>query len=70
MTAFDLTKKTVSYKNKVSSTGQKITFLGGADASTIIKMSKLENRINNQEKKLDKILELLQDGNNLLNTDK
>ena len=51
MTIFDLTKKTVSYKNKVSSTGQKITFLGGADASTIIKISKLENRINNQEKK-------------------
>ena len=70
MTTFDLTKKTVSYKNKVSSTGQKITFLGGGDINTTIKISKLENRINNQEKKLDKILELLLDGNNLLNTDK
>ena len=70
MTTFNLTKKTVSYKNKISSTGQKITFLGGGDINTTIKISKLENRINNQEKKLDKILELLQDGNNLLNTDK
>ena len=70
MTTFDLTKKTVSYKNKVSSTGQKITFLGGGDINTTIKISKLENRINNQEKKLDKILELLQNGNNLLNTTK
>ena len=70
MTTFNLTKKTVSYKNKISSTGQKITFLGGADASTIIKISKLENRINDQEKKLDKIIELLQNGNNLLNINK
>ena len=70
MTTFDLTKKTVSYKNKISSTGQKITFLGGGDINTTIKISKLENRINNQEEKLDKILELLQNGNNLLNTDK
>ena len=30
----------------------------------------LEKRINNQEQKLDKILELLQNGNNLPNTDK
>tara|TARA_R100001509_G_scaffold155428_1_gene117906 strand:- start:298 stop:510 length:213 start_codon:yes stop_codon:yes gene_type:complete len=70
MTTFDLTKKTVSYKNKISSTGQKITFLGGGDINTTIKISKLENRINNQEEKLDKILELLQNGNNLLNTNK
>jgi len=70
MTTFNLTKKTVSYKNKISSTGQKITFLGGGDINTTIKISKLENRINNQEEKLDKILELLQNGNNLLNTNK
>ena len=70
MTTFNLTKKTVSYKNKISSTGQKITFLGGADASTIIKISKLENRINDQEKKLDKIIELLINGNNLPNINK
>ena len=31
MATFDLTKKTISYKDKVSSTGQKITFLGGGD---------------------------------------
>ena len=70
MTTFNLTKKTVSYKDKISSTGQKITFLGGGDINTTIKISKLENRINNQEEKLDKILELLQNGNNLLNTNK
>ena len=70
MTTFNLTKKTVSYKDKISSTGQKITFLGGGDINTTIKISKLENRINNQEKKLDKILELLQNGNNLPNTHK
>jgi len=70
MATFDLTKKTISYKDKLSSTGQKITFLGGGDINTNIKISKLENRINDQEQKLDKILELLQNGNNLPNTDK
>ena len=35
-----------------------------------VRMSNLENRINNQEQKLDKIIELLQNGNNLSNTDK
>ena len=59
MTTYDLRKKTDS------STGQKIIPLGND-----IRVDKLENRINNQEQKLDKILELLQNGNNLSNTDK
>ena len=59
MTVYDLRKKTEA------STGQKITMLGN-DA----RVTKLENRINNQEQKLDKIIELLQNGNNLPNTDK
>jgi len=59
MTVYDLRKKTEA------STGQKITMLGN-DA----RVTKLENRINDQEQKLDKILELLQNGNNLSNTDK
>ena len=59
MTVYDLRKKTEA------STGQKITMLGN-DA----RVTKLENRINNQEQKLDKILELLQNGNNLPNADK
>ena len=70
MATFDLTKKTISYKDKLSSTGQKITFLGGGDINTNIKISKLENRINDQEQKLDKILELLQNGNNIPNISK
>jgi len=57
MTVYDLRKKTEA------STGQKITMLGN-DA----RVTKLENRINDQEQKLDKILELLQNGNNLSNT--
>ena len=59
MTVYDLRKKTEA------STGQKITMLGN-DA----RVTKLENRINDQEQKLDKILELLQNGNNLSNTNK
>ena len=57
MTVYDLRKKTEA------STGQKITMLGN-DA----RLAKLENRINDQEQKLDKIIELLQNGNNLPNT--
>ena len=57
MTVYDLRKKTEA------STGQKITMLGN-DA----RVTKLENRINNQEEKLDKILKLLQHGNNISNT--
>ena len=59
MTTYDLRKKTDA------STGQKITMLGN-DA----RVTKLENRINDQEQKLDKILELLQNGNNLSNLNK
>ena len=61
MTVYDLRKKTNA------STGQKITILGNNNDNRVIK---LENRINNQEQKLDKIIELLQNGNNLPNADK
>jgi len=59
MTTYDLRKKTDA------STGQKIIPLGND-----IRVKNLENRINNQEQKLDKILELLQNGNNIPNTHK
>ena len=59
MTVYDLRKKTEA------STGQKITMLGN-DA----RVTKLENRINNQEQKLHKIIELLHNGNNLSNINK
>ncbi len=62
MTVYDLTKKTRA------STGQKITRLGPPDNT--MRVIKLEQRINNQEQKLDKILELLQNGNNISNADK
>ena len=61
MAVYDLRKKTNA------STGQKTTILGNNNDNRVIK---LENRINNQEQKLDKILELLQNGNNLPNADK
>ena len=61
MTAYDLRKKTDA------STGQRIIPLG---SNNDIRVNNLENRINNQEKKLDKILELLQNGNNLPNANK
>ena len=61
MTTYDLRKKTEA------STGQRIIPLG---SNNDIRVNNLENRINNQEKKLDKILELLQNGNNLPNADK
>ena len=61
MTTYDLRKKTDA------SSGQKIISLGNNNDARV---AKLENRINNQEKKLDKILELLQNGNNLSNTNK
>ena len=59
MTVYDLTKKTRA------STGQKIIRLGPVDNT--MRVIKLEKRINDQERKLDKILELLQNGNNLPN---
>ena len=62
MAIHDLTKKTRA------STGQRIIRLGPADNT--MRVIKLEKRINDQEQKLDKILELLQHGNNLPNTDK
>ena len=62
MTTYDLTKKTRA------STGQKITLLGPADNT--MRVIKLEKRLDNQEEKLDKILNLLDNGNNLPNTHK
>ena len=62
MTVYDLTKKTKA------STGQRIVRLGPVDNT--MRVIKLEKRINDQEQKLDKILELLQNGNNLPNTNK
>ena len=62
MAIHDLTKKTRA------STGQKITLLGPADNT--MRVIKLEKRLDDQEEKLDKILNLLQHGNNLPNTDK
>jgi len=52
-------------KKSNASTGQKII-----PTKEQIRIGNLENRINDQEQKLDKILELLQNGNNLSNTDK
>ncbi len=62
MAIHDLTKKTRA------STGQKITILGPADNT--MRVIKLEKRLDDQEQKLDKILNLLQHGNNLPTTDK
>ena len=62
MAIHDLTKKTRA------STGQKITILGPADNT--MRVIKLEKRLDNQEEKLDKILNLLDNGNNLPNTHK
>ena len=62
MAIHDLTKKTKA------STGQSVIPLGPVDNT--MRVIKLEKRINDQEQKLDKILELLQHGNNLPDTDK
>ena len=59
MTTYDLRKKTNA------STGQRVI-----PSDNNLRVDYLENKINDQEKKLDKILELLQNGNNLPNTDK
>ena len=59
MTTYDLRKKTDA------SSGQRIISLGNNNDARV---AKLENRINDQEQKLDKIIELLQNGNNLPNT--
>ena len=62
MAIHDLTKKTRA------STGQKITILGPADNT--MRVIKLERRLDDQEEKLNKIIELLQNGNNLPDTNK
>ena len=62
MTTYDLTKKTRA------STGQRIIHLGPVDNT--MRVIKLEKRLDDQEQKLDKILNLLQNGNNLPNTSK
>ena len=59
MTTYDLRKKTDA------STGQRVISLGND-----IRVERLENRINKQEEKLNKILDLLQNGNNIPNADK
>ena len=61
MTTYDLRKKTDA------SSGQRIIPLGNNNDARV---TKLENKINDQEQKLNKIIELLQNGNNLPNTDK
>ena len=62
MAIHDLTKKTRA------SSGQKVTILGPADNT--MRVIKLEKRLDDQEQKLDKILNLLQHGNNLPDTNK
>jgi hypothetical protein len=62
MTVYDLTKKSKA------STGQRIIPLGPVDNT--MRVIKLEKKISDQEQKLNKIIELLQNGNNLPNTDK
>ena len=62
MATYDLTKKTRA------STGQRIIHLGPVDNT--MRVIKLEKRLDNQEEKLDKILNLLDNGNNLPNTHK
>ena len=55
-------------KKTRASTGQRIVTLGSPDNT--VRVNQLENRISDQEKKLDQILELLKNGNNLPNTNK
>ena len=62
MAIYNLTKKTKA------STGQRIIPLGPVDNT--MRVIKVEKRLDDQEKKLDKILDLLQNGNNLPNTNK
>ena len=59
MTTYDLRKKTDA------STGQRIISLGNN-----IRVDHLEKKIDKQAEKLNKILELLQNGNNIPNTNK
>ena len=62
MATYDLTKKTRA------STGQRIIRLGPVDNT--MRVIKLEKRLDDQENKLDTIIELLENGNNLPNTNK
>ena len=62
MAIHDLTKKTRA------STGQRVIPLGPVDNT--MRVIILEKRISDQEEKLDKILNLLENGNNLRNTHK
>mgnify|MGYP003125690117 FL=1 len=62
MTTYDLTKKTKA------STGQRIIHLGPVDNT--MRVIKLEKRLDDQEEKLNTIIELLQNGNNLPNSNK
>ena len=62
MAIHDLTKKTKA------STGQRIIRLGPADNT--MRVIKLEKRLDDQEDKLDTIIELLENDNNLPNTNK
>ena len=62
MAVHDLRQKTKA------STGQRIIHLGPVDNT--MRVIKLEKRLDNQEEKLNKILNLLENGNNLPNTDK
>ena len=62
MAIHDLTKKTKA------STGQRIIRLGPADNT--MRVIKLEKRLDDQEEKLNTIIELLQNGNNLPNANK
>ena len=62
MTTYDLTKKTRA------STGQRIIHLGPVDNT--MRVIKLEKRLDDQENKLDTIIELLKNGNNIPNTNK
>ena len=60
MAIHDLRKKTNA------SSGQKIMSFNNNNN----RVEQLENKINKQEQKLDKIIELLQNGNNLPDTNK
>ena len=53
--------------NKTKS--QKVTYLNN-NVNNDYKIHNLENKINDQEKKLNKIIELLQNGNNISNINK
>ena len=61
MAIHNLTKKTKA------STGM---IFESKETNSEAKLKFLENRINNQEQKLDKIIELLQNGNNISNINK